>query len=303
MARIYNLQHERVEGARQFKLTIGAAPLPTSVDLSGKFPDVYDQGTLGSCTSNAIVGALQSLGEPFLSRLKHYYDERKGDGDVKNDAGSTLSRGISVAENQGICVEELWPYDVTKFAVCPPAAAYEDALKRKVMQAHQVPQDEVSMKTCLAGGNAIVLGINVYPGLESDQAATTGMVPMPGPKDQLLGGHAIVCVGYDDATRLWKMRNSWGKSWGASGYFFLPYEYLESKNLCSDIWTITKIAPVVPLPLPPAPPAPAHGGKVAPKPKPKKQPKKKDDAKKKKKPKKEPSKAPVEKKKKKKTGH
>ena len=36
-----------------------AAALPAKADLRGEFPAPYDQGSLGSCTANAIAGALQ----------------------------------------------------------------------------------------------------------------------------------------------------------------------------------------------------------------------------------------------------
>jgi hypothetical protein len=36
-----------------------SAALPPSVDLRSGFPPCYDQGHLGSCTANAIAGALQ----------------------------------------------------------------------------------------------------------------------------------------------------------------------------------------------------------------------------------------------------
>jgi C1A family cysteine protease len=60
-------------------------------------------------------------------------------------------------------------------------------------------------------------------------------------KELLLGGHAIVCVGYNDNTQQWIMRNSWSSSWGAKGYFYLPYAYLLNDNLSTDMWTITSL--------------------------------------------------------------
>jgi C1A family cysteine protease len=64
---------------------------------------------------------------------------------------------------------------------------------------------------------------------------------MPGSQERVLGGHAIVAVGYDDKTRLFKFRNSWGTGWGDKGYGHLPYAYLTDTNLASDFWTIRAI--------------------------------------------------------------
>jgi C1A family cysteine protease len=97
------------------------------------------------------------------------------------------------------------------------------------------------MKTCLASGFPIVVGISVYSSFESQAVATSGNVPMPNiNKEQCLGGHAVLVVGYDDTSKHWIMRNSWGTSWGMAGYFTLPYMYLLDSNLASDLWIITK---------------------------------------------------------------
>ena len=96
------------------------------------------------------------------------------------------------------------------------------------------------MKSCLAGGYPFIFGIDVYSSFESDQANQTGVIPMPTPDDQLLGGHALVCVGYDDSKQYFIFRNSWSSAWGDMGYGYLPYEYMTDTNLCSDLWIIQK---------------------------------------------------------------
>ncbi len=55
-----------------------------------------------------------------------------------------------------------------------------------------------------------------------------------------MGGHAVVGVGYDDATKRFWVRNSWGASWGQQGYFTMPYDYLSARNLSTDFWTIRR---------------------------------------------------------------
>ncbi|MGH3548000.1 MAG: hypothetical protein ACRDQU_07770 [Pseudonocardiaceae bacterium] len=44
----------------------------------------------------------------------------------------------------------------------------------------------------------------------SDEVAHTGVVPMPAPDEHMLGGQAVLAVGYDDAEQRFKVRNSWG---------------------------------------------------------------------------------------------
>ena len=54
----------------------------------------------------------------------------------------------------------------------------------------------------------------------------------------LLKIFAVLVVGYDDATSRWTVRNSWGRSWGDKGYFYMPYAYATNAGLADDFWTI-----------------------------------------------------------------
>ena len=64
---------------------------------------------------------------------------------------------------------------------------------------------------------------------------------MPSKDEKCLGGHAIMAVGYDDDKKVFIIRNSWGVEWGDKGYFYMPYEFILNKDLCSDFWVIQRI--------------------------------------------------------------
>ena len=215
--------------------------LPASVDLRPRMPPVYDQGRLGSCTANALCGAMQ-FERPALpqgSRLFLYYNERRLEHDVPDDAGATLADGVTCLERLGVCPETEWPYDIAKFAKEPTARCYVDAAKNRAVSAYNLPVgDAATMKKVLASCLPFVVGIAVYPSFEAPDVAATGVVPMPGPKERSIGGHAVLCVGYDDARGAWLMRNSWGAAWGDKGYFYLPYAYLLDPLLSSDMWSL-----------------------------------------------------------------
>lgn len=217
--------------------------LVDKVDLRAKCPPVENQGQLGSCTANALAGNLEFLdyapdkAYADVSRLFIYYNERMVEGTVEYDSGAMLRDGIKVLAKYGVCSEQAWPYQVDQFTRKPFAACYKEGFKHKIMSYHRL---EVlnDMLTCLSDGFPFVFGFTVYESFESLQVAKTGIVPMPKPSEKVLGGHAVVAVGYDQKKRAFIIRNSWGEKWGQQGYCFMPFKYLE--NLARDFWTIRK---------------------------------------------------------------
>jgi C1A family cysteine protease len=220
------------------------AALPTKADLRPQCPPVYDQGQLGSCTANSIGAAFefdqmkQNISSFAPSRLFIYYNERAMEGTINSDSGAQIRDGIKSIGQQGVCPETDWPYDISKFTVKPPPQAYTDAAKNKAISYSRVARTLPQMKGCLASGYPWVFGFTVYESFESPQVAQTGIVPMPSSKEQVLGGHAVLCVGYDDSQQRFIVRNSWGLGWGIQGYFLMPYAYLLDTNLSDDFWTV-----------------------------------------------------------------
>jgi len=229
--------------------TLAVAPvtsLPASVDLVSQphMPPVYDQGHLGSCTANAIAGAVDFENHrqngAFLmpSRLWIYYQERVIEGTVSHDSGGQIRDGIKAVAQLGVCPETDWPYDITTFSQTPPTKDYTDALGDRALTYQAVTQDLWALKSVLANGLPIVFGFPVYDAFESSAVASSGIVPMPDPTSKLISGHAVVLVGYNDAVDRFRVRNSWGNGWGQAGYFELPYLYVTSSSLASDFWVV-----------------------------------------------------------------
>jgi len=223
---------------------VNLGTLPAKADLRPNCPKVYDQGQLGSCTANAIAGAIEfdlmkERKPDFVpSRLFIYYNERVIEGTVNTDSGAMIRDGIKSVATQGDAPETEWPYDIAKFTEKPSAKVYADAKKYKVVQYQRVLRNLTQMKGCLASGYPFVFGFTVYESFESPDVAKTGQVNMPGPNEQEVGGHAVVAVGYDDAQQRFIVRNSWGTDWGMAGYFTMPYTYLTESNLSDDFWTV-----------------------------------------------------------------
>lgn len=224
------------------------ASLPAVVDLRRLCPPVYDQGDLGSCTANGIAAAhqfdqmKQKASQIFFpSRLFIYYNERVIEKSVKSDSGAQIRDGIKSIGDKGVCDEKLWTYDITKFTVKPSAACYKSALDNQAISYARVDQSLTAMKAIAALGEIFVFGFAVYESFESATVAKTGNAPMPKKTESCLGGHCVVCVGYDDSAHRFICRNSWGTGWGQKGYFTLPYTYLLDPDLCDDFWVVKTV--------------------------------------------------------------
>lgn len=238
---------------------------PTLFDLRNfvKLPEALsdiDQGSLGSCTANAISFAYafneikQSNKDIFLpSRLFIYYNERLIEGTVNQDSGAQLVDGIKAINKYGVCDEHHWIYDPLKFTVEPPKNIYEEAKNARAVKYasidfsndHTIADRIKHLKIALQSGYPVVFGFTVFSSFETEIVAQTGIVPIPSYEDQILGGHAVCAVGFDESYFI--VKNSWGPKWGKNGYFYMPAEYLADPNLADDFWIITNVLdPIIP---------------------------------------------------------
>ena len=217
---------------------IPEAVLPACVDLRPKITKIYNQGSLGSCTANAIAEAIKYIQPEFFpSRLFIYYNERVIEGTVREDSGAQIRDGIKSVASTGVCPEVECPYIISNFARKPSRKAYQEA-KKDVITSYLRVSNAQEIKSCIAQGYPVVFGFTVYESFESQKTAKTGIVSMPTESDVLVGGHAVLAVGYDDEKKLVIVQNSWGRAWGDEGYFYLPYDYMFSPSLANDMWTI-----------------------------------------------------------------
>lgn len=237
-------------------VSLTRSTLPDSVDLRPQMPPVWDQGELGSCTSHAILAAVQhrlKADNPTAhvidgSRLAHYYMERAFEGTESIDNGAEIRDGIKIVLADGVVPESDWPYDISKFTERPPQTLYHKALDYKVTQYQSILQDGSSyhIRHALAEGLPIIIGFSVFESFESNAVAQSGIVPMPQRSEKMVGGHAVLIVGYQD--RQFIVRNSWGSvatgnPWGlnGTGYCLMPADYLTDPNMASDLWVIKKV--------------------------------------------------------------
>ena len=220
------------------------------VDPRADLPDVFDQGHLGSCTANAVAGAVEydaklNGSDPgFLSRLWIYYYERKLEGaPADQDTGAFGRDGFKVCQKLGVPLEQDWPYDITKFSDEPPSSLDAEAQQHRISNYRAVPRNLDSIKAVLSNRQTMAFGFSVYETFESPDVAKTGIVPLPTRGEKVLGGHEVLLVGYlKDEPNYGLVRNSWGTDWGIKGYFLMPWAYLLDSHLASDFRTIRRPA-------------------------------------------------------------
>lgn len=223
---------------------------------TGCWPKPYDQSQLGSCGPNALAGmahfrrTLQGLAKlsddptAVPSRLFIYRNTRRAQGDIADDTGVDNATMMAATAANGFCFEgpapSGQPYDISQFAAPPHPAARGVGTHHKLTDYKQVASTDINaIKAAIANNDPVLVGFTVYESFESDVVAQTGVMPMPKPGEQVLGGHDVVAVGYDDTAQVLICRNSWGESWGQDGWFTMPYAFATNTTYASDFYTIT----------------------------------------------------------------
>lgn len=226
----------------------------TKIDHRDTCPIIYKQGSLGSCTANALCCIFYhnlikfNYSEVFEpSRLFLYYNTRAMKSMVEIDDGGSFREALKALHKYGMCPEKMWEYDISQFKVKPPPCTYQFGQKHNYIKYFHVPQLISQLRQCLIDGYLFAFGLVVYSNFESDIVRKKGLVSLPTEYDVYLGGHAVCAVGYDDSKQVFIVRNSWGQDWGDKGYFYLPYQYMINTDLVYDIWTFRNGPENVPL--------------------------------------------------------
>ncbi len=240
-----------------------AAPaLPVTTDLRPWFSPVEDQLSIGSCTANAGVGMVEyferkAFGKHIDASRLFLYKVTRNMLHWTGDTGAFLRTTMGAMVLFGVPPEEYWPYVIADYEKEPTPFCYAYAQSYQTISYYRLDPPGVTkpallsqIKTNLGAGLPSMFGFTVYNSIS--QAKTTGKIPYPTKGEKIAGGHAVVAVGYDDNMKIKNLnsgatetkgalliRNSWGTGWGASGYGWLPYDYI-LKGLAVDWWSLVK---------------------------------------------------------------
>lgn len=248
-----------------------AASLPKNINNRKYCSPIEDQGNIGSCTANAGVGLYEYMENKankkhidgsrlFLYKATRLLMGQEGIGDT----GAYIRSTLGAIRLFGIPNEEFWPYtdDPVKFDIMPDPWIWSFAQNFQSIKYFRLDfspdgnENIQRMKDYIAKGFALNFGFTVFSS-HTDAQNNGGIIPYPSHRENIIGGHAMLIVGYDDkktstnvrdgTTRegCFLIRNSWGESWGDNGYGWLPYEYFKigpnGDVLAEDVWTITQL--------------------------------------------------------------
>jgi C1A family cysteine protease len=225
---------------------VSPAP-PQRVDLRVRHAiHVYNQGAPPTCTAHAVASAFEviqnarSVGNAFMpSRAFLYFNTRALEGTAHLVTGASLRNAIKTFAKEGVCDETMWPYDTSRLTVRPPAVAYANGPLNRITRYARLARDLAQIRRCLWSGHPFVFGM---PCFNHWYSAVGGVIPAVTPATaKPIGGHAMVCVGYDDVRQSFLVLNSWGSRWGDNGFAHVPYSLILSGAY--DMWIIFETLP------------------------------------------------------------
>ena len=230
-------------------------------DLRKWCSPIEDQEDIGSCTANAGVGLVEyferrSYNKHIDASRLFLYKVTRNLLNWTGDTGAYLRTTMGALRLFGVPPEKYWPYDTSKYDIEPNSFCYSFAQNYKAIQYYRldnffIRRDELLKRIKIYIDNYLpsMFGFAIFQSIY--QANDDGKIPYPDFNERILGGHAVMAVGYNDKKKIKNefndkvttgallIRNSWGRRWGERGYGWLPYEYVLNR-LAVDWWSILK---------------------------------------------------------------
>jgi len=250
------------KNANRVHLTGIGAPVADAMDWTtkGAVTPVKDQQRCGSCWAFSTTGSMEGAYQISTGKLLSFSEEDLVQCDHNGDqgcSGGLMDNAFEWIQSNGICTEDAYPYTSgsgvtgTCKKTCTPVATNTGH--------HDVPaKDEDALKSAVAVGPVSVA-------IEADKSAfqlySSGVLDSSSCGTNLDHGVLVVGYGTDSGKDYWKVKNSWGATWGEEGYIRM----VKGKNMCgisqqASYPTGVKAmgpAPPSPSPTPPSPSPPS----------------------------------------------
>lgn len=202
--------------------------LPTAFnwcDQNGCTP-VRDQGSCGSCWAFATVGPLESLikindGET-VNLSEQYLVSCNSDG-WSCDGGYWAHdyhewKAVSSQSEAGAVLENDFPYRASDVSCGPDhPKSHQIASWEWVCGSSSCKPSTDQLKQAIYEHGPLTVSVCVNSAMQNYRG---GVFTGPGCSSL---NHGVVLVGWNDDGGYWIMRNSWGSSWGESGYMRIGY--------------------------------------------------------------------------------
>lgn len=217
--------------------------LPSSLDWRNKdglnwVSPILDQANCGSCVAFSAVATLETqykIASGFAGfNIQLSPQNLFSCGGGACDYGWFPESAARYLQRKGVPDEACMPYtsgatgqDVQCSATCPGTAqrslriaSYKTPTRaQNITAVKQALQGGPLVTTMEAYGDFMMYGGGVYKHVAGD----------------MIGGHAVSIVGYDDVTRSWIIRNSWGTTWGEDGFGHISYD--DTSGISDETWS------------------------------------------------------------------
>ncbi len=232
--------------------SFGNTNLPDKADLTDKFPPIGDQGAYGTCVAwavaynlkTALEGMEKNLDRNALSSPSNQLspvdlftaipDNQKGE----NCNGTNFGFAFDVLQKRGVATLQTAPY--SQIGNCTQASLQQswtsNASGHKIKSYRKIDASVNSIKQYIAKNIPIVFGAKLADNFmtwNSDNVLSSHTTFTQVGQHAY---HAMVISGYDDgkgANGAFKVINSWGTSWGSSGYIWIDYNFFIN-TFCTD---------------------------------------------------------------------
>jgi len=216
---------------------------------------VKNQGQCGSCWAFSTIGSIESHTAISTGNLPNLAEQQLVDCDKVDSGckGGLMDNGFKYAEGASLCTESSYPYTGADGS-CRASGCSVGLQAGSVTGYRDVSHTASALISALNQGPVSVA-------IEADQTAfqqyKSGVLTS-GCGTQL--DHGVIVVGYgtESGTDYFKIRNSWGASWGDSGYLKVG-----QNNVCGVLnnpsypTVGSSPSPVPPSPTPPSPTPPS----------------------------------------------